>query len=158
MKMEAHLSRCESYRYTLTRQWGDGNRFATFVALNPSTADETQDDPTVRRMIGFAKSWGMDGLHVTNIFALRSTDPKVLRRHGKPVGPQNDRWILECCLNAEIVVAAWGNHGILNGRGASVLQLLRSQGVDVQCLGMSGMGQPKHPLYLPASAKLRAVG
>ena len=111
MNTAATFSPCRKYRYTLTRRWGDGNRFACFIALNPSTADEMQDDPTIRRMIGFAKNWGLDGLHVANIFALRSTDPRALRKHHAPIGTYNDANIVHLTRNAVTVVACWGNTG-----------------------------------------------
>lgn len=146
----AVFSPCRQYRYRLTRRWGDGNRFACFIALNPSTADEHQNDPTVRRMIGYAMSWGMDGLHVANIFALRSTDPRALKTCRSPIGMDNDGHILAMAASAEIIIAAWGTHGRLHGRGLAVHQMLLAAGMKVLCLGRNADGSPKHPLYVRA--------
>lgn len=156
MTSTAQFSDCRAYRYSLTRIWGaPAGRFANFIALNPSTADETANDPTVRRMIDFARRWGMDGLHVTNIFALRSTDPALLKRHGAPVGPENDLHIIERARESEIVIAAWGKHGRVNGRGPAVLQLLRANRIKLHCLKVTGDGSPSHPLYVAADTKPR---
>lgn len=157
MTSSALFSPCRTYRYTLSRRWSSGDRLATFIALNPSTADETQDDPTIRRMIGFARTWGLDGLHVANIFALRSTDPKALRRHRAPIGPDNDWHIMRLARAAEIVVACWGKHGGLADRGPAVLQALKAASVQVQCLAINGDGSPKHPLYLRGDCEPRRM-
>lgn len=139
----------KTYRYRLWRDWGSRPR-AVFVLLNPSTADETANDPTVRRCIGYAQAWGFGGLEVVNLFALRSTDPRALRDVKDPVGPDNDRAILEATRGAGSVVAAWGNHGSLNGRARDVRKLLAAAGVKLHALRLLKSGEPGHPLYLPA--------
>ena len=137
------------YRYTLTRNniARGSESTACFVMLNPSTADEHQDDPTIRRCIGFARGWGYTRLHVVNLFALRSTDPRGLALYPEPVGPDNDRWIIRRASESDIVVCAWGTHGRLHGRGDQVVSLL-SGVADLWCLGQTKDGYPKHPLYL----------
>jgi len=117
-----------------------------FIGLNPSTADEIQDDPTVRRCIGFAKRWGFGGLCMTNIFACRATDPIVMLAVPAPVGPENDKYLLECAQSAGLVVAAWGNDGTHLERDKQVLYLLKHQ--TLFCLGETKLGQPRHPLYV----------
>ena len=107
----ALFSPCRKYRYTLWRIWAPDKPYACFLGLNPSTADETADDPTVRRCIDYSKRWGMGSLLMLNIFAYRSTDPEKMKAVADPVGPDNDRWIKEIAGNAGIVIAAWGNHG-----------------------------------------------
>lgn len=140
------------YRYALTRRWSEGPRVC-FVLLNPSTADAQVNDPTVRRCIGYAMDWGAGSLDVVNIFALRSTDPKGLRMVDDPVGPRNDRAILTAARRSDTIVAAWGNHGLLGGRGDFVRTMLHARGIDLQMLEISGAGQPKHPLYLSGRAR-----
>lgn len=137
-----------TYRYLLTRQWGeDEQNFINFILLNPSTADETKDDPTMRRCINFAKQWGYDGMYVTNLFAYRSTDPKKLKQVKDPIGPENDDYIKKYANRAQRVVVAWGNHGELYGRGKDVIEML--SGIEgVCCLGKTKKGEPRHPLYV----------
>jgi hypothetical protein len=117
--------------------------------LNPSTATEHDDDPTIRRCIDFAKRWGYGGLEVGNLFALRSTDPAILRYFGDPIGPKNDEVLIGICHRAAFVVAAWGVHGKLRGRGGQVLRLLGNHKA-IHSLGLTEEGQPRHPLYVPA--------
>lgn len=147
----AVFSPCRTWRYTLTRHWADPVRIVAFIGLNPSTADEANDDPTIRRIIGFAKDWGFDGLLMLNAFAYRSTDPQGLKIVTDPIGPDNDRHLVESAAKAEIVVACWGNPGLWFGRQAQVVKLL---GDKLHCLGKNQNGTPKHPLYLPKSAPL----
>lgn len=112
------------------------------------TADEIKNDPTVRRCLGFAYDWGYGGLIMTNAFAFRSTDPKVMKAQEDPIGPENDAWLVKSSQQANIVVAAWGNHGIFRHRTTHILKLLS----NLQCFGTTKLGQPKHPLYLKRDA------
>src|SRR5688572_16770728 len=144
------FSDCRTYRYVLFRAF-DGNlflsnrekRIVNFVMLNPSTADEQVNDNTVRKCIKFAKSWGFDGLYVTNLFAYRSTDPKVLKKVDDPVGPENDYYIEEIALASNLVVAAWSRYGSWFGRSERVRKLL---GDDLHYLKLTQV-EPHHPLY-----------
>jgi hypothetical protein len=151
------FSPCGTYRYTLARQWDGTRPRVLFVMLNPSTADEDHDDPTIRRCIGFAQRWGYGAADVGNIFALRSTDPALLYTHGKPVGKDNDEHLRELARRAERVVVAWGNHGAHMGRGAQVLDMLGRAGVVPRCFGLTATGHPLHPLYQPRDARLRRI-
>ena len=144
---EAVYSDCEQYRYLLTRTWGPGSR-ALFVMLNPSTATEVQNDPTVERCERRARALGHGAFRVTNIFAFRATDPKVMRAAADPVGPGNDAAILGSLDWADVVVCGWGNHGLHLHRGAQVTALLRQSGAALFHLGLTGQGQPRHPLYI----------
>ena len=146
----ATFSPCGAYRYSLTRGWDSGKPAVNFLMLNPSTADAEQDDPTVRRCLGFAKAWGFGVLYVTNLFALRATDPRALYKHPDPVGPDNDRCILKAAAGSKLVVAAWGVHGDHRQRAADVLRLLMEPGIAVHALKLTKAGSPCHPLYLPA--------
>lgn len=144
----AVYSDCERYRYTLTREWAPGAGRALFIMLNPSTATEVQNDPTVERCERRARALGFGAFRVTNIFAWRDTDPRRMRAAPDPVGPENDAAIVESCDWADRIVAAWGTHGAHLGRGAAVEALLRGTGAPVFHLGLSKAGHPKHPLYI----------
>jgi hypothetical protein len=154
---DAKFSPCRTWRYTLYRQWGDGPTVA-FIGLNPSTADETKDDPTMRRCIGFAKAWGFSRFVMLNLFAFRSTDPNGIyppREVASAVGPENDMHILEEAEKAELVVAAWGNHGKLHKRGEDIARMVRwarrGRSFQLHAIRVTRAGQPEHPLYLPSS-------
>lgn len=145
---EAVYSPCEAYRYLLTRVWDPAGAKALFVMLNPSTATEVQNDPTVERCERRARALGFGAFRVTNIFAFRATDPKVMRAAADPVGPGNDTAIRVSVGWADRVVCAWGTHGAHLERGRAVEALLRSTGVPLHHLGLTKDGQPKHPLYI----------
>lgn len=138
------------YRYSLWRQWDDDKFSIMFIGLNPSTADETTDDPTVRRCIDYAQRWGYGMLFMANIFAYRATDPSVMKTQDDPIGERNDQFLRWLKVTTKTQVACWGNHGKHLNRGFEVGTMLRS----LHCFGMTKAGQPKHPLYLPKSAEL----
>ena len=140
------------YRYRLSRVWDPAGPRVCFVMCNPSTADALTLDPTVRRCAGFARRWGAGAFEVTNVFALRSTDPAALRRSPDPVGPGNDDAIVAAATSADRVVCAWGIHGALHDRHDRVLALLDRAGVSAEALRLTRSGLPGHPLYLPADA------
>lgn len=144
----ARISECGTYRYTLSRHWSDGDALV-FVMLNPSTADATEDDPTIRRCMGFARREGYAGIVVVNLYAYRSTDPKALLTCGDAVGPENDTYLrlllTEQRRRGNPVLAAWGANARLD-RVGHVLNLV--PGVDWRCLGTTKQGAPKHPLYI----------
>lgn len=149
MRRTAAFSPCRLYRYTLDIVWDDTKPLAAFIGLNPSTADEVKDDPTVRRCRGFAEQWGCGGMRMLNIFAYRATLPADMQAVEDPVGSENDLQIpLIGCTGPH--VACWGIHGKHLGRGAAVLQNLSG----LQCLGRTANGSPKHPLYLPGATQL----
>jgi hypothetical protein len=140
-----------AYRFTLMRRVNEqGTGDCLFIMLNPSTADESALDPTCTRCFNFAKAWGYHRLLVANLFALRSTDPKELYTHPRPVHGQNDQIIRSLARNADLVVCAWGVHGAHMDRGPLVREVLRrDDGVTLYHLGLNKDGSPKHPLYLP---------
>jgi hypothetical protein len=151
-----------TYRYSLTRRWDNTAPLACFIMVNPSTADALTDDPTIRRCCSFARSWGAGGLLVVNLFALRATNPDELRRHPDPVGPDND-YAIRYLLSANPyrppgwVVAAWGVHGLLDGRDEQVFALVAdTPAAGLQCLGTTRDGQPRHPLYVRGGTPLAA--
>jgi len=152
--MTAVLSDNRQYRYRLTREFGHLGDSCCFIMLNPSTADETQDDPTIRRCKGFAARFGRGTLEVVNLFAWRATNPRDLIDSCEAgidiIGPENDRHIVEAVNAATLVICAWGNHGTYGGRNKAVLDLIRAQGVVPKALRINAKSlQPAHPLYLP---------
>lgn len=144
----ALFSPCRTWRYSLRRSFGPGGQ-VMFLMLNPSTADEFNNDPTIRRCIGFAKAWGYGRLVVCNIFAYRATDPAVMKRAADPVGPGNDQAISDCYWESDIAVAAWGVHGDHLGRGKRLMTTLPT----LLCLGKTKDGHPRHPLYVSRGQK-----
>lgn len=156
--MTAEFSECGRYRYTLTRKTkivSSRPRHALFIMLNPSTADATKDDPTIRRCISFAEREGCTDLTVVNLFALRATDPKKLLNHEDPIGPLNTMRIINAIdktdRNGGIVVAAWGSHKMAQERGEFINKYF---GNEFLCLGKTKNGSPKHPLYVKSDAPL----
>jgi hypothetical protein len=149
----AVYSDCERYRYLLTRVWDAGGAKALFVMLNPSTATEVQNDPTVERCERRARALGFGAFRVCNIFAWRDTDPTLMRRAADPVGPANDDAIRESCGWADTIVCAWGTHGAHLGRGPAVERLMRATGRPLHHLGLTKDGHPRHPLYIGYGVK-----
>ncbi len=156
----ARFSRCGRYRYVLTRRWegatprvASGRGRVVFVMLNPSTADATRDDPTIRRCMGLARSWGFAAVDVVNLFAWRATRPVDLRRAARALDPEHARanWraVFRAAKQAELVVVAWGNHGAWREAGHEMLaRLVRLCGPRIACLGLTKLGHPRHVLYL----------
>ena len=146
MKNTAKLSRCRHYRYALWRTWDEAKPRVMFIGLNPSTADETHDDPTLIRCMNFAKAWDYGGVCMTNLFAYRATDPKAMMAYATPVGSQNNKWLTTLAEEAGLVVAAWGNYGNFLNRAHKVKKLIP----HLHCLKLNASGEPAHPLYQPA--------
>jgi hypothetical protein len=157
MLATAVMDESRTYRYLLTRIWDTSRPAMTVIMLNPSTADHRHNDPTITRLAGangFARSFGMGGIVVVNLFALRSTNPRALRDHTDPVGPHNDAFIRQAAATGALVVAAWGAGGVLQDRGLQVAGALARAGIRLTALGVTSTGQPRHPLYLPGNAPL----
>jgi len=150
MKSSAHFSRCRSFRYALWREWNAGEPKVLMIGLNPSTADATRNDPTIRRCIGFARDWGFGGLWVLNLFAYRATHPSDLKVAGDPVGPRNDKWLRDVARKTARAVAVWGNDGAFMGRSTRVRDML---GDRLEVIRLNAGGEPAHPLYLPKGLK-----
>ena len=146
MKTNAVFSSCRTYRYALWRTWDESIPYAMFIGLNPSTADENENDPTINRCINFATDWGYGGLCMVNLFALCTKDPSVMKLSKNPIGPENNNWIKKLASDAGIVVAAWGNDGSHLGRSKEVAGMLS----DLKCIKINKTGEPAHPLYQPA--------
>ena len=144
----AVISKNDIYRYRLTREIGPSSNAVMFLMLNPSTADENQDDPTIRRCIGFARSWRFGWMHVTNLSPLRATDPKELRAQGlesPKVRKRNMEAVLQTASKSDMIVAAWGDKGVWENRASKMLKAMKHYGHDVYCLQLTRKNQPRHP-------------
>ncbi len=150
--MDTIISSCAKYRYTLVRQWQPGNHCLSWILLNPSEADATLDDPTIRRCKAFAQRWGYDGIHVANLFAWRDKDRSQLRKVSDPVGPENDRYILDVARSSDKVILGWGESGRLLGRSEAVIKLLFDAGITPYALAVNKSKAPRHPLYISADS------
>jgi hypothetical protein len=147
----AWYSECETYRYMLARTWADGPRL-NYLMLNPSKATERDNDPTVERCQRRTARLGYGGFSVTNLFALRETDPAIMRRHIEPIGPANDAVIKIIAGESSQVICAWGNDGDHLGRAADVLKFLREICPEkLMALKITDLGHPYHPLYVAYS-------
>lgn len=152
MRNECVFSSDRRHRYTLIHRWDEllakpaGGRGIAWIALNPSTADENQLDPTLRRIRDFSIGWGYDYFIMLNAFAWRDTDPTGMKTSPDPVGPENDRWIGHWSAAVDRVVVAWGEHGAFRERDRQIVKLLDPR--KTVCLARNASGQPKHPLYV----------
>ena len=147
VEKSAIFSADHKYRYQLSRRWESGDSLY-FVMLNPSTANENIDDPTIRRCVGFAKKWNYSGIEVLNLFALVSSDPDKLLTTPDSIGIDNDKYLITASKQAKKIVIAWGNFGMrFQERVNEVLSIFSYR--DIYCLGETESNQPKHPLYIP---------
>lgn len=153
----ALLSDDGKYRYRLWRLWDADRPVMVWVMLNPSTADAEQDDPTIRKCVGFARLHGYGGILVVNLFAARATDPKELPGITDPVGPENDDHIIAACEAPILakVVGGWGVNRFAERRARSVVALIRGTSQRrIKCFRRTKNGHPSHPLYLPYSSEM----
>lgn len=148
VKTDAIISECEKYRYELSRIWDESKDLCAFIMLNPSTADASEDDPTIRRDMGFARSWGFGGIVVFNLFAFRATSPGDLKKAGRPFGQENYNYLLKAIKYPQ-VIAAWGTQAVAVDPNLveDWTNRLKKAG-NCFHLGLTRGGHPKHPLYL----------
>lgn len=160
----AIISPCGQYRYMLRRRLGPSPRTACFIMLNPSTADATTDDPTIRRCCDFTRREGCGELVVVNLFAFRSPDPAQLQAVTDPIGPDNHAHVTGQADRAVrqhldyqkpgVVICAWGVGGRFMDQDLTVLGWLDAEGITPHCLGLTKHGDPRHPLYVRGDAPL----
>ena len=143
----AKFSLCKKYRYTLWRTWDLSKPKIMFLGLNPSTADEINNDPTVARCINYAKLWNYGGMYMMNIFAFRTTYPIELKKASEPIGLDNDYWINKISKSVDKCIAAWGNDGAFLDRSNDI----KSNINNLYCLKINHSGEPSHPLYLKST-------
>jgi hypothetical protein len=156
VEKKAFFDEDKIYRYLLHRKWGDSKKKITWIMLNPSTADEIVDDPTIRRCIGFSQKFHADELDIVNLFAFRSTNPKQLYSIDNPIGHDNDTYIKQSIETSFLVVLGWGNHGKLLNRSTEVSsKLIRQYSDKIYVLKILKNGEPGHPLYIAYSAELQ---
>lgn len=148
---DAVLSPCKRYRYQLVRSWGarpSRKSTVVFIGLNPSTADATTDDPTLRKCTAYARAWGFNRLVMVNLFGWRATDPNELRFARDPIGKQNDTHIMSAVSGGTLIIACWGEFGSLLNRADTLRARYPRR---LHCLQTNRSGEPTHPLYLPAT-------
>ena len=153
MNRSAAISDCELYRYRLTREWDNDAAQLCIVMLNPSTADASKDDPTIRRCMRFTQDWGFNELIMVNLFAYRTPHPSVLMKSKHPVGPGNRRALHRVCDGAQRIVVAWGTHGTHLNQESRFADIWTDH--TLYCFGVSKNDQPLHPLYQRREAKLK---
>lgn len=145
IRSTAWYSACGGYRYGLQRVWDAGSGVLMYVMLNPSTATEAQNDPTIERCQRRAQALGFGAIRIANLFAWRATRPADLRRAEDPEGPENAGLLRAWSGDATVTLAAWGAHGALHDAGPRIAALLAG---DVRHLGLTRDGHPRHPLYV----------
>lgn len=153
---DALFSACRTYRYSLERAWGHGDSdLALWVMLNPSAANETENDPTLRKVIGFTERLGLSRLRVVNLYALVSTERANLYRAEDPVGIENDAHVALAAREASRIIVAWGADPPHIERVRTVLAILRTNAkVALHCLGRTRGGDPRHPVRLSYDTEL----
>ena len=144
----ALYSPCGTYRYALTREWDSEGKRLLFIMLNPSTATELKNDPTIERCERRARALGFGSFRACNLFAYRATDPRDLKKANDPIGPDNLGQLMQAARWADVILCAWGVHGAHMGLGPAMAALLRAEGFNLYHLGLSKDGHPKHPLYI----------
>ena len=149
MKKDAVLSENRKYRYLLSRTWDDTKPTVLFIGLNPSTADEKENDPTISKCVNYAKSWGYGQVLMENLFSVRSTDPSRLKYENDPIGSENDWYLQKSASAADLIIACWGNLGKLLNRDKEIISLIP----NLYCLKQNKNGSPHHPLYLSKETK-----
>ena len=152
MIKDAEISPCGLYRYMLRRIWDEDENFLVFCLLNPSTADEKDDDPTIRKCIGFAKKNGFGGIIIINLFGIRSPNPKNIKIHSDPFGPDLSRNWIRATHQSYHFVFGWGNMGLFKNAQMNMHKFFffgQSPLYKIYCLGKNKNGTPKHPLYVP---------
>ena len=149
VSQKARFSSCSLYRYSLERSWEEGKGRVLFIGLNPSTADHKRDDPTIRRCVGFAKSWGYQSMEIVNLFAFRATYPKDLKAASNPIGKQNDIWISNAEKRSDLIIVCWGSITMGRDRAADLVKKLKYP----HCLKINQTREPAHPLYMKADLK-----
>jgi len=149
LKKNAILSSCRLYRYALWRIWDESKGKVMFIGLNPSTADETEDDRTISRCISYSKQWGYGGIIMGNLFAFRTPSPAEMISAEDPIGEKNDYWLKRLANEAALVVGMWGNSGAFLGRSEEVIAMFPG----LHCLRLTKTGQPHHTRGLPDGIK-----
>ena len=144
MTKDAIISKDKKYRYVLLRKWDDSKKMVMIIGLNPSIADDVNDDPTLTRCISFAKLWGYGGIYMLNLFAFRTANPKLMQNTKEPIGLENDKYLIEYSFKCDKVVCAWGNGGTYKNRSNEI----KSKLSNLYYIALNKSGEPSHPLYI----------
>lgn len=155
LERDATISECGRYRYLLRRTWDPTKGRALIIMLNPSTADAQIDDATIRSCIRLCREAGYGGFEVVNIFGLRATDPKELAEADDPIGPMNERTVIQAIMRCDRVICAWGAHPMAARKSQFLLGHIRSRRPAAWCFGKTKSGAPKHPLYIKSGTPLQ---
>ena len=151
---EAIYSPCKLYRYSLTRTQLKAEKLLMFILLNPSTATEVKNDPTITRCQKRSSLLGYKGFIICNLFAYRTKNPQTMKNFPEPIGPENNNIIKRNLILADKVVCAWGNHGSHLSRAEKVLEIIKASRTPAYNLGLTKNNQPIHPLYIKYDQKM----
>ncbi len=154
MERDAVISECQKYRYLLRRTWDHEKPRALFIMLNPSTADASIDDPTIKSCVRLVTAIGYGSFEVVNLFAFRATKPEDMAKAPDPIGPDNDGAIEAALARCDMPICAWGNHKLAYNRSKAVFGAIRSARPAAMCFGRTKDGAPKHPLYIKSGTAL----
>ena len=158
LENDAVISECGKYRYLLRRTWDHNRPRALLVMLNPSTADATLDDATIRSCVRLLNGQGYGSMEVVNVYAYRATDPSELAKQADPFGPCNEATVAAAVARCDVVVCAWGAYPPAREHARRILNEARSRRPAVYCFGKTKAGAPKHPLYIKSGTPLQAFG
>lgn len=158
LENDAVISECGRYRYLLRRTWDHAKPRALLVMLNPSTADATIDDATIRSCVRLLSGQGYGSMEVVNVFAYRSTDPNELSKQADPFGPRNHDVVRAAIHRCDVVICAWGAYPPARQHAVQILNDARMHRPAVYCFGKTKAGAPKHPLYIKSGTSLEVFG
>ena len=144
MLKQAIFSKCNKYRYSLSRIWDAEKQRCLFIGLNPSTAGASEEDPTIRKLIAYTRSWGYGGFQICNLFAIRSSNPQIISKCDDPIGQLNTNYLHAAIASNHKHILIWGNWGEQHDDIEELLERIQ----EPLCLGHNMNGSPKHPLYL----------
>jgi len=145
MKKGAFFSKDKKYRYLLTRSWDKTKPSCCFICINPSKANDTDNDNTVTSCINKAKDLGFGSIEMVNLFGLVDTNRDLLYEIKDPVGPENDKYLKNSVNRCDKIIVAWGNGGNYMNRDMVILEILKKSGKTISCLAKNDGGQPRHP-------------
>lgn len=154
LETDAVISDCGKYRYLLRRTWDYAKPRALFVMLNPSTADASVDDATIRSCVRLSRGLGYGSFEVVNIFGFRATDPDELTKAPDPIGPDNERVVIAAIERCDIPICAWGAFPLAQRKSSFLLGHIKSRRPAAFCFGKTKVGAPRHPLYIKSGTPL----
>lgn len=145
----AEFSKDKKYRYCLWRIFDGSLPLVMYIGLNPSTANQYQNDNTISKLEKITRHNGFGGFYMMNLFAIVSHDPEVLKTAPDPLG-DNDGWIENIAPKCNKIVFAWGSFKEAKERAVDVIRMFE----ESYCLKQNKDGSPKHPLYCLDKTKI----